>query len=413
MRKKKNCLMAMAVICLLSVGLSGCGRAGGEAPEAWKASQAGKDGTSGAEPGASAQAGKTQEVSTEPSEAATPTPIATPTPVPTSVPTPTSDTSYDFTLCFGGDFNLDEDSGTTKLMDTSENGIFDCISPEFVEIMQAADVMCLNNEFTYSTRGEKLAGKLYHFRADPERAKVLGQLGVDAVTLANNHVFDYGKEAMLDTLETLEEAEIRYFGAGENLKEAMAPVYFEADGKTVAFVGASRAEKNKKTPQATESEPGILRCYDTELFAEAIREAKANADFCIAVVHWGTEYSYELEQEQLDTGKLYLDAGADAIIGGHSHCLQGLEYYNGKPIVYSLGNYWFNGKTLDTMLVQLHFSGDAGEEKLEVRIVPGVQMGYRAVYAEEAGEQRRIYDFLESISVNVEITDEGIVREAD
>lgn len=84
------------------------------------------------------------------------------------------------------------------------------------------------------------------------------------------------------------------------------------------------------TPQATDTEPGILRCYDTELFLEAIREGSENADFCIAFVHWGTEYSFELQQVQTDTGRQYLDAGADVVIGAHSHCLQGMEYYEGS-----------------------------------------------------------------------------------
>lgn len=318
---------------------------------------------------------------------------------------------FDFTICFAGDINLDEKWDTTLFMDSQENGIYGCISQELIEYMNEADIMCLNNEFTYSTGGAPLEGKAYTFRAMPERVEVLHQLGVDAVTLANNHIYDYGKEALLDTFAVLEEAEIPYFGAGRNLEQAMSPLYIEVAGKTVALVGASRAEKYKMTPQATETEPGILRCYDTELYREAIAEAKANADFCIAFVHWGTEYSYDLEQVQLDTGKEYLDAGADAVIGAHSHCLQGLEYYDGRPIVYSLGNYWFNAKTLDTMLVQLHFSGNDQGSSLQVEIVPAVQSGCRTTYAAEEEERRRIFDFLESISVNVEITDQGIVRE--
>ena len=337
----------------------------------------------------------------------------TPVPTPEPTPLPTPDTSYDFTVCFAGDINLDENWGTTQSMDVRENGIFDCISPELVEIMQNADIMCLNNEFTYSTGGSPLPGKAYTFRAKPERVEVLKQLGVDAVTLANNHVYDYGKKALLDTFSVLEEAEIPYFGAGKNLEEAMSPLYLEVDGKTIALVGASRAEKNKMTPQATETEPGILRCYDTTLFLESIREAKANADFCIAFVHWGTEYSFDLEQIQIDTGREYLDAGADVIIGAHSHCLQGLEYYDGKPIVYSLGNYWFNEKTLDTMLIQLHFYGDAEKDFLEVQVIPAVQADYKTTYAAETEERQRIYDFMESISVNVEITEGGILREAE
>ena len=318
---------------------------------------------------------------------------------------------YDFKVCFAGDINLAEGWSTTVFLDQQENGIYDCISEELTDIMNAADIMCLNNEFTYSTGGAPLAGKAYTFRALPERVEVLHQLGVDAVTLANNHVYDYGKDALLDTFAVLQEAGIPYFGAGHDLEEAMAPLYLEADGKTIALVGASRAEKNRMTPQATETEPGILRCYDTTLYKEAIAEAKANADFCIAFVHWGTEYSFDLEQVQLDTGREYLDAGADVVIGAHSHCLQGMEFYEGKPIIYSLGNYWFNEKTLDTMLVQLHISGDADRSNIEVEIIPAVQTGCRTIYAQEQEEQRRIFDFLEEISVNVEITDEGIVRE--
>lgn len=323
-----------------------------------------------------------------------------------------ADTSYDFTMCFAGDINLDENWGTTQHMDAQSNGIYDCISEEMIDIMQAADIMCLNNEFTYSMGGSPMEGKAYTFRAKPERVEILRQLGVDAVTLANNHVYDYGKEALLDTFTVLEDAEIPYFGAGRTLQDAMMPLYLEADGKMVALVAASRAEKNKMTPQATDTEPGILRCYDTELFLQVIKEAKENADFCIAFVHWGTEYSYDLEQAQLSTGKEYLDAGADVVIGAHSHCLQGMEYYDGKPIIYSLGNYWFNGKTLDTMLVQLHFSGDDTDKQLTVQVIPAVQEGYRTTYAAEASEQRRIYDFLEDISINVDILDDGTVVEA-
>ena len=318
---------------------------------------------------------------------------------------------YDFTVCFAGDINLDENWGTTKFLDSQPNGIRDCISPELLEHMQNADVMCLNNEFTYSLGGEKMPGKSYTFRANPERVNVLKEMGVDVVKLANNHSFDYGSQSLLDTLDTLDNADIRYFGAGRNLEEAMMPVYMEVDGKIIAFVGASRAEKNIMTPQATENEPGILRCYDTELFVETIKEAKKNADFVLAYVHWGTEYSHQLEDVQLTTGKEYLDAGADVIIGAHSHCLQGMEYYGEKTIIYSLGNYWFNGKTLDTMLLELHFFGDDRNGQVEVKVIPAIQSGYMTTIVSEPGEQERIFSFLEEISINVEIDEEGYVWE--
>ncbi|MGB4350803.1 MAG: CapA family protein [Tissierellaceae bacterium] len=320
---------------------------------------------------------------------------------------------FDFVLSFAGDINFDENWATMKYYNTAENGIYDCISPELIELMKEADIMCLNNEFTYSTGGTPLKGKAYTFRAHPSRVEILKEMGVDIVSLANNHAYDYGPQSLIDTMATLKEAGISYVGAGHNIDEAMEPAYFEVDGKTIAYVAASRAEKNKMTPQATMDSPGILRCYDTELFVETIKEAKKNADYVIAYVHWGTEYSYELEEVQLSTGREYLDAGADIIIGAHPHILQGIEYYNGKPIVYSLGNYWFNNKDIDTILLNIHFYGDDTEESIELEIIPAIQSNTRTQIVTEESEKERIFSLLEDISINIEIDERGIVREIE
>ena len=321
--------------------------------------------------------------------------------------------SYDFTLTFAGDINFDDNSSIMEYYNSVPNGIFDCISPELLKIMNDADIMCLNNEFTYSTAGSPQDGKAYTFRADPSRVDILKEMGVDIVTLANNHVYDYGEQAFLDTIDTLSKADIQYYGAGKNLDEAKSPVYFNIQGKTLAYVAASRAEKYKMTPQATEDSPGILRCYDTELFIETIEEASKNADYVIAYVHWGTEYSFELEDVQLSTGRDYLDAGADIVIGAHPHCLQGIEFYNGKPIVYSLGNLWFNNKTLDTMLLNIHFYGDDTTENINLEIVPAIQSELVTRMVTEEAEKERIYSFLEDISININIDEEGMVTEVE
>lgn len=320
---------------------------------------------------------------------------------------------YDFTICFSGDIRLDDNAYTTKRLSESENGVYDCISPELVAIMQEADIMCINNEFTFTTGGEPTPKKKYTFRGDPARVSVLLDLGVDVVSLANNHSYDYGEQSMLDTFTTLDVAGIDYFGAGETLEDAMKPKYYEIDGKIIALVGASRAEKYKLTPQATEDSPGILRCYDTELFLQVIKEADANADFVIAYVHWGTEYSTVLEEAQLTTGKQYLDAGADAIIGAHSHCLQGMEYYDGKPILYGLGNFWFNKETDETMLVQLHFTGNDEGGGLEVSIIPAMQKDAQTSIVTEEKERKKIFGFLEDISINIQIDENGVISSTD
>ena len=318
---------------------------------------------------------------------------------------------FSLVLTFAGDINFDENWSTMKYYNSVENGIYDCISPELIQIMRNADIMCLNNEFTYSNGGSPLENKAYTFRANPSRVEILKELGVDIVSLANNHAYDYGEQSLVDTMTVLNQAGIKYVGAGHNIEEAMSPVYFEIQGKTIAYVAASRAEKYRLTPQATEDEPGILLCYDTELFIQAIKEAKQNAEYVIAYVHWGTEYSYELEEVQLITGKEYLDAGADIVIGAHPHCLQGIEYYEGKPIVYSLGNFWFNDKTLDTMLLNVHVYGDDMEKYVELEIIPAIQTNNTTLIVNEQSERQRIFSFLESISINVEIDDDGFVSE--
>lgn len=327
--------------------------------------------------------------------------------------TSASSDTYDFTLCFAGDISLEEGAVTTNLLDSSQNGLKDCISPELLQIMNDADYTCVNNEFTYSTRGTPTPNKTWTFRANPSRVEYLHEMGVDIVLLANNHVYDYGPDAMLDTLNTLNDAGIKYMGAGANLEEAMKPVYIEIDGVTIAYVAASRAEKYKLTPQATADSPGILRCYDPELFLQVIREADANADIVIANVHWGTERSTVLETAQLETGKQYIDAGADVIIGSHSHCLQGIEYYNGKPIIYSLGNYWFDEYTEDTMLLQLHIKGDEEKYEMEVSVVPAVHENAKTQIASTSEEKERIFSYLESISINIQIDENGVVTEEE
>lgn len=320
------------------------------------------------------------------------------------------DNTFDYTLCFAGDINFDDNWSNMVYYHNNGDNIYNCIDEDFISEMNAADIMWINNEFTYSTGGSPMAGKAYTFRANPQNVYILNQLGVDIVGLANNHVFDYGEEAFLDTLDTLEADQIPYVGAGRNIEEAMSPVYMQLGDLTIAYVAASRAEKNKMTPEATETSPGILRCYDTQKFVEVIKEASQNADFVIALPHWGTEYSTTLEKAQTSSAREYIDAGADVIIGAHSHCLQGMEYYNGVLVAYSLGNYWFNEKTLDTMLLEVEISGTGSAiENVEIQVIPGTQSGWVTSAADTPEEKERIFSYLESISIDVEIDENGYI----
>ena len=311
-------------------------------------------------------------------------------------------------ISIAGDLCLAEDGFVLDHYDTVQD-LKQCISPELLDIMNQSDLFYVNHEYCISDQGAPLEGKYYTFRANPERMELLKEMGTDIVSLANNHVFDYGADALLDTAELLEEAGIPYVGGGKNIEEAKSPVYFIVNGIKIGFVGASNGEKYKYTPQATEDSPGILRAYDTTEYNQVIQKAAWECDFLIAYIHWGTEDSNYYNSDQQRWGREFLDSGADIVIGGHPHVLQGIEYVDGKPIVYSLGDFWFNHETKYTGLLKLNI----GIEGLqEMSFVPCLQTNYTTQYLDTAEKQEKLYSFLEELSPNVEIDSRGVLTES-
>ena len=147
---------------------------------------------------------------------------------------------------------------------------------------------------------------------------------------------------------------------------------------------------------------------------QKVQETKEKADFVIAYIHWGTEYSETLETAQTEGARELIDAGADVVLGAHPHCLQGMEYYNGKPILYSLGNYWFNEKTLDTILAELHFYGNDEEQHLEVTAVPARQEAHYTRLLTEHQEVETWNRHVESMEPHtIKIDKEGVIRDGD
>lgn len=280
----------------------------------------------------------------------------------------------------------------------NSTSIYDGIDGRFVKAMRTADLMWVNNEFAYGEDVEPLEGKEWTFLAAPQNVKYLQNLGVDIAGLANNHTFDYGEEAFLTTLDTLKGAGIPYVGAGRDAAEAYAPVVLEANGIKVAYVAASCAEYTVYTPEAGEDSPGIAWCYDDDAFLEAIRAATTQADYVVALPHWGVEHSTELEEKQIESARAYLDAGADAVVGTHSHILQGMDFYEGKPILYNLGNFWFDDYDIDTVLAELVVKMDAGKPTTEVVLLPGTQSNAFTAWAPDEAERNRIFRYIEEIS---------------
>lgn len=305
-----------------------------------------------------------------------------------------------------GDVSLADNWYIMPQYDERGKGVYGILSEEAVREMQNASVMLVNSEFAFSSRGEALE-KQYTFRGAPERVEIYNELGIDIVSLANNHIYDFGSQAFNDTLNTLADADIPYIGAGKNIDEARRPYYFIVNGRKIAFVAATRAEKYIITPEATADSEGVLRAYDPAMFIETIKEAKENSDYVIAYIHWGTENSHGLEDVQRDTGRDYIDAGADIVVGAHAHVLQGIEFYNGKPIVYNLGNFIFNGSTIDTGMLKIHIDSQ-GNPTYE--FLTCLQKGcYTAVV--DGSERERILSLMNDISYGVKFDENGFFTE--
>ncbi|MBO4855486.1 CapA family protein [Candidatus Saccharibacteria bacterium] len=312
----------------------------------------------------------------------------------------------DYTISIVGDISLADNWEVMPRYDSRGKGVDGILSKEVLKVMRESDFMVANSEFTVSNRGVKTPGKYYTFRAKPERLKIYNDMGVDLVTLANNHVYDFGPLAFKDMLESFQAIKMPYVGAGKNLAEAKKPYYLTLPtGYRVAFVNATRAEKGGiDTPGATATTGGVLLCYDTTEFIKTIKEAKANSDYVVAIIHWGTELSHRLEQVQKTTAKDYLNAGADMIVGGHAHALQGIDYNKGKPIVYNLGDFIFNNGTEDTGILQIKFLGNGG---VKFYFLPGQQSNVYTRLLSGNERAQKINEILSWDGSNAKILNDG------
>lgn len=304
---------------------------------------------------------------------------------------------------FVGDVSLADNWAVGWRYDARKKKVLGILSKDIVDIMTKSDFMVVNSEFAVSNRGKPVENKKYTFRARPERLNIYHEMGVDLALLANNHVYDYGKEAFLDMFDAFDAVGIPYIGAGHDLEEAMRPYNVVINGYKFAILNGSRAEKYRLTPGATASEPGIFLCYDTTNMVNAIRKAKEDNDIVIAVIHFGKELSHDLEKEQVESARLYIDSGADMVVGHHAHVLQGVEFYKDKPIIYNLGNFIFNADTVDTAIFEVRLDADG---KMEYYIIPAIQ---DEVYTRLANpeEKARIIKDINSWSINAYLDSDG------
>lgn len=302
-------------------------------------------------------------------------------------------------LLFAGDLYL-----TELLQDKYlRTGIQAAATEELLTLLRDGDLFILNQEFPFGTTGEAMEEKEYTFRVPPDLVSVPLDLGVDLVTLANNHMLDFGRGPLTETLAALDEAGIAHVGAGEDLEEAKALKTFEIKGKTLGFLGASRVIPEASW-NASKYNSGLFTTYDATQLVEEIQKAKETCDFVAVLVHWGIERNPYPEEYQKTLARQYIDAGADAVIGSHPHVLQGIEYYKGKPIFYSLGNFIFGNGAYESIVVELELL----ESETRVRVLPCASEGNQMRLLEE---KQNYYQQLLELSFGIRILEDGSVIE--
>lgn len=287
-------------------------------------------------------------------------------------------------------------------------GITGVVSEKVLEIMTGSDIMMINHEYCSTDIDDEnaLTYQTWIEQSDTKNEFMLEEMGVDVACVANNHIFDYGEQGFLDTLDGLESRGITYVGAGTDFEDATEAKIITVGDKSIAFF-ASNSVITDTDWIVTESQPGMNGLYtwsDTyTTMIENIKTASATCDLVVVNLHFGTEKSNEHSETQTKFAHECIDAGADIIIGHHAHVLQGIEYYGDGVIFYSLGNFLFSNYKSDTMVVTITLERD---NSFSAKVLPCQSYLY---YTKDV-TGNTVFDILNQYSVNASVDADGIVR---
>ncbi|MCW2761471.1 MAG: hypothetical protein JWR85_1672 [Marmoricola sp.] len=235
--------------------------------------------------------------------------------------------------------------------------------------LRRADLTVGNLESTLSTRGRPTQGG-DSFGGSAALLGPLRRAGFDALSLANNHAGDYGVQALLDTAGLLADSPVAPFGAGGGRSAAARPAIVERGGVRFAFVGFNAIGE---TPRAGPGTAGALSVRmpprtgplvraDLDRVLDAVRRAGRRADVVVVLPHWGTQYTHVPEPVQRRVGRELVRVGADLVVGGHPHWVQGIDAVRGVPVLHSLGNFVFDmdfmEQTMEGVVLEATFWGD-------------------------------------------------------
>jgi poly-gamma-glutamate synthesis protein (capsule biosynthesis protein) len=224
------------------------------------------------------------------------------------------------------------------------------------EFCQTSDVFFANLETPIATRGEIYVEKTFTFRCRPHVVQTLTAGGLNILSLANNHIMDYGPEALTETIALLNEHQIAHTGAGLNLAAARTPAIIEKKGIKVAFLAYNNTYPLEFN--ATTNRPGTAP-GETRYITADVKEACRLADLVVVSFHWSSELLKERKAYQATLAKAAINAGAHLVIGHHPHVIQGVEVYKHGLIAYSLGNFIFasySKRVQDGLILQVRLT---------------------------------------------------------
>jgi poly-gamma-glutamate capsule biosynthesis protein CapA/YwtB (metallophosphatase superfamily) len=295
------------------------------------------------------------------------TPSATPAVTPSAMAASTATGPGDetLTLAFAGDVHFEE---YLAPLARDPHGL-----DELRTTLGSADLSVVNLETALTERGTPI-GKEFHFRAPASALDTLAGAGVDAVSMANNHGADYGAVGLRDTLAARRTSPIPVVGIGADEDEAFAPATLEAKGLKIALFGASQVyEMTLASWSADEDSPGIASAAPLGPLRRAVETAARSHDLVVVFMHWGLDYQQCQDGLSTSTAQALEAAGADVVVGGHSHRVNGAGWLGRTYVAYGLGNFvWWRSREPDSRTGVLTLTVDVERARGQRSATPAV-----------------------------------------
>ena len=281
----------------------------------------------------------------------------------TTSPAPGASDPGTLTLAFGGDVHFED---YLRPLARDPHGL-----DQLRSTLGAADLSMVNLETAITQRGTKI-GKEFHFRAPASALDTLASAGVDAVAMANNHGVDYGPVGLRDTLAAKRASPIPIVGIGADQDEAFASATLTAKGVRVAVLSASQVyEMTLLNWSADANSPGIASSAPTTRLIAAVKQARRTHDVVVVYLHYGLDYQQCPDGQSVSTATALEAAGADIVVGGHSHRVNGAGWLGNAYVDYGLGNFvWWRSHEPDSRTGVLTLSVDV-KRATAARPTPG------------------------------------------